>query len=65
MYMLRADALNLKDPHVVYGETKSEVIARMFNYLQTNHPSFIGTHTVERLAELDKLMTQHIVEVAD
>ena len=65
MYKLRADALNLKDPHVVYGETKSEVIARMFNYLQTHHPKFIGEHTIQRMAELDELMNQHIVEEAD
>jgi len=65
MYKIRADALNLKDPHVVYGETKSEVIARMFNYLQTNHPSFIGPHTIENLGRLDELMNQHIEEEAD
>jgi hypothetical protein len=63
MYMLRADALNLKDSHVIYGETKSEVIARMFTYLQQHHPQFVGQPTIENLARLDEVMNKHIVEV--
>jgi hypothetical protein len=62
MYKIRADALNLKDPKVIYGETKSEVIAKMFNYLQIHHPNFIGQPTIENLGKLDELLNQHIEE---
>jgi hypothetical protein len=65
MFMLRADALNLKDSHVVYGETKSEVIARMFTYLQQHHPQLIGQPTVENLARIDELLNKHIVEIPE
>ena len=65
MYKLRADALNLKSSFVAYGETKSEVIAKMFNHLQTRHPDFIGQPTIENLGRLDELMNKHIEEEAN
>jgi hypothetical protein len=60
MYKLRADTLGLKDSHVVYGETKAEVIAKMFQHLQTNWPRFVEPATIERLAELDAQMNLYI-----
>lgn len=63
MYKLRASALNLKDSQIAYGETKAEVISKMFTYLQRAHPEFIGEPTMQRLAELDALFNMHI-EVA-
>jgi hypothetical protein len=60
MYKLRADALNLKDSKVVYGETKQEVIAKMFEYLERRWPDFVGQPTMQRLAELDALFNLHI-----
>jgi hypothetical protein len=65
MYTLRADALNLKSSFVAYGETKSEVIAKMFTYLQNRHPDFIGQPTIENLGRLDELMNKHIEEEAN
>jgi hypothetical protein len=62
MYKLRADAFGLKDSHVVYGESKAEVIAKMFQYLQTRWPQFVEPATIERLAELDAVMNLHIEE---
>jgi hypothetical protein len=62
MYTLRADALNLKSSFVAYGETKSEVIAKMFTYLQNRHPDYLGQPTIQRLGELDELMNKHIEE---
>ena len=62
MYKLRADTLGLKDGHVVYGESRSEVIAKMFQYLQTRWPQFVEPATIERLAELDAQMNLHIAE---
>lgn len=60
MYKLRADTLGLKDGHVVYGETKAEVIAKMFQYLQMRWPQFVEPGTIARLAELDAQMNLHI-----
>jgi hypothetical protein len=60
MYKLRADTLGLKDGHVVYGESKAEVIAKMFQYLEMRWPSFVEPATIERLAELDTQMNLHI-----
>lgn len=62
MFKLRADTLGLKDGHVVYGETKAEVIAKMFQYLQTRWPQFVEPATIARLAELDAQMNLHIEE---
>ncbi len=62
MFKLRADTLGLKDGHVVYGETKAEVIAKMFQYLQTRWPQFVEPATITRLAELDAQMNLHIEE---
>ena len=62
MYTLRADALNLKSSFVAYGETKSEVTAKMFTYLQNRHPDYLGQPTIQRLGELDELMNKHIEE---
>jgi len=62
MYKLRADTLGLKDSHVVYGETKAEVVAKMFQYLQMRWPQFVEPATIQRLAELDATMNLHIEE---
>lgn len=62
MYKLRTDALGLKDPFIVYGETKQEVIAKMLQYLERKHPQFVGQTTIQRLAELEALMTSNILE---
>ncbi len=65
MYKLRADALNLKSSFVAVGETKNEVIAKMIQHLQLHHPNYLGRLTVERMAELDKMMLPHIEEVPE
>ena len=62
MYKLRADALGLKTGQVIYGETKPEVIAKMFEYLERRWPDFVGQPTIQRLAELDTLFNLHIEE---
>ena len=65
MYKLRADTLNLKSSFVAYGQTKNEVIAKMIQHLQEHHPNYLGRLTVERMAELDKMMLPHIEEVKE
>jgi predicted small metal-binding protein len=62
MYKLRADALIGHDSFIAYGETKEEVIAKMFQHLETAHPEYIGQATMQRLAELDTQMQLHILE---
>lgn len=62
MYSLHADAFVGHDSYVAYGETKEEVIAKMFEHLETAHPEFIGQATMQRLAELDTHMQLHIIE---
>lgn len=63
MYKLAAFDLGLKDHQIAYGETKEEVIGKMLTYLQVHHPEFIGEPSLQRLAELDSLMHQHIAEI--
>jgi hypothetical protein len=65
MYQLKTDALGLKDGHVVYGETKQEVIAKMFQYLEMRHAEYVGQPTIQRLAELDAAMNLHIEEIPE
>ena len=63
MYQLKTDALGLKDGHTVYGETKEEVIAKMFQYLEMRHAAYIGEQTIQRLAEIDAVIKLHIEEI--
>ncbi len=62
MYKLAAFDLGIRDYHIAYGETKEEVIGKMFTFLQTFHPDFVGEPTMQRLAEIDSLMNDHIEE---
>ncbi len=62
MYKLRVDAMGLKDSFIVYGETKEEVIAKMFQYLERKYPEFVGPTNIQRLAELDAMMKANILE---
>ena len=62
MYKLAAFDLGLNDHQIAYGETKAEVIGKMFQYLEVHHPDFIGQPSLQRLAELDSLMNSHIKE---
>lgn len=62
MYKLRVDAMGVKDARVIYGETKEEVVAKMLQYLETRHSTYVGQTTIQRLAELEAIMMDHIVE---
>jgi hypothetical protein len=62
MYRIRAAELDLRDSFIAYGETKQEVIAKMFQWLEVHHSGYIGQPTMARLAELDAQLNLHIEE---
>ena len=62
MYRIRAAELDLHDSFIAYGETKQEVIAKMFQWIEVHHPGYVGEPTMTRLAEIDALLNLHIEE---
>jgi len=65
MYKITARSLGLKSDFIAVDETKEAVIARMFQWLEVNHPEYIGDNSIQRLAEIDAILTKHIVIAED
>ncbi|MBP1693633.1 MAG: hypothetical protein H6Q37_1516, partial [Chloroflexi bacterium] len=53
MYKITARSLGLKSDFVAVDETKEAVVAKMFQWLEVNHPEYIGDNSIQRLAEID------------
>lgn len=62
MYKIETKKLGIHDGRTAYGETRAEVKSKMFTFLETFHPTYIGQQTIQRLAEIDAALEDAIEE---
>jgi len=65
MYKITAKSLGLKSDFAAVDETKEGAMAQMFQWLEVHHPEYIGDNSIQRLAEIDAILTRHIVPAED